>query len=70
MDDPERHFLSFMNLVEAHILVGIRRKHGIGLPQVRRALEYLRNQCGVERPLIDQRFQTDDTFCLSSTWSV
>jgi uncharacterized protein (DUF433 family) len=62
LDDPERHFLSFMNLVEAHILVGIRRKHGIGLPQVRRALEYVRNKCGVERPLIDQGFQTDGRF--------
>jgi uncharacterized protein (DUF433 family) len=62
MDDAESHFLSFMNLVEAHILAGIRRKHGVGLPQVRRALEYVRSKCGVERPLIDQGFQTDGHF--------
>ena len=37
MDDPDRQYLSFMNLVEAHILAGIRRKHGVGLQQVRRA---------------------------------
>jgi uncharacterized protein (DUF433 family) len=59
MDDPDRQFLSFMNLVEAHILAGIRRKHGVGLPQVRRALDYVKRKCGVKRPLIDQSFQTD-----------
>ena len=62
MDDPERRFLSFMNLVEAHILAGIRRKQGVRLPQVRRALDYVRRTCGVERPLIDQGFQTDGHF--------
>jgi hypothetical protein len=30
LDDPDRQYLSFMNLVEAHILAGIRRKHGVG----------------------------------------
>jgi uncharacterized protein (DUF433 family) len=48
-----------MNLVEAHVLTGMRRHHGVGLPQVRRALEYVQNKCGVDRPLIDQSFQTD-----------
>jgi uncharacterized protein (DUF433 family) len=62
MDDPEKQFLSFMNLIEAHILAGIRRKHGVGLPQVRRALEYVQHKCGVSRPLIDQSFQTDGRF--------
>ncbi len=62
MDDPSRQFLSFMNLVEAHILAGIRRKHGVGLPQVRRALDYVQQKCGLDRPLIDQSFQTDGRF--------
>ena len=62
MDDPERRFLSFMNVVEAHVLAGIRRKHGVTLQQVRRALDYVRKQCGVDRPLIDQSFQTDGRF--------
>lgn len=62
MDDPDKQFLSFMNLIEAHILAGIRRKHGIGLPQVRRALDYVQQRCGVNRPLIDQSFQTDGRF--------
>jgi uncharacterized protein (DUF433 family) len=59
LDDPNRQYLSFMNLVEAHVLAGIRRKHGVGLQQIRRALDYVQKRCGVERPLIDQSFQTD-----------
>lgn len=62
MDDPQKQFLSFMNLIEAHILAGIRRKHGVQLPQVRRALGYVQKKCDVERPLIDQSFQTDGRF--------
>jgi uncharacterized protein (DUF433 family) len=62
MDDPERQFFSFMNIVEAHVLAGMRRHHGVGLPQVRRALDYVQKKCGVSRPLIDQRFQTDGRF--------
>jgi uncharacterized protein (DUF433 family) len=62
LDDPQRQYLSFMNLIEAHILAGIRRKHGVGLPQVRSALHYVQQKCNVERPLIDQSFQTDGRF--------
>jgi uncharacterized protein (DUF433 family) len=62
LDDPARQFLSFMNIVEAHILAGIRRKHGVELQQVRRALDYVQKKCGVNRPLIDQKFQTDGRF--------
>ncbi len=62
LDDPKRQYLSFMNLVEAYILAGMRRQHGVGLPQIRRALDYVREACNVERPLIDQSFQTDGRF--------
>jgi len=62
MDDPRRKSLSFMNMVEAHILAGIRRHHGVGLPQVRRALDYVQEQCAVDRPLIHQSFETDGRF--------
>jgi uncharacterized protein (DUF433 family) len=37
----------------------IRRRYGVKLPKVRDALDYLRRQFRVERPLIDQTFQTD-----------
>jgi uncharacterized protein (DUF433 family) len=59
LDDPKKHFLSFVNLVEAHVLAAIRRHHGVKLPKVRRALDYVSHEFRVERPLIDQSFQTD-----------
>ncbi len=59
LDDPKRQYLSFINLVEAHVLAAIRRRHGVKLPKVRNALDYVRRQFRIERPLIDQAFQTD-----------
>ena len=59
LDDPQRRYLSFINLVEAHVLAAIRRRHGVKLPKVRAALDYVRKQFQVERPLIDQAFQTN-----------
>jgi uncharacterized protein (DUF433 family) len=59
LDDPKKQYLSFINVVEAHVLAGIRRRHGIKLPKVRNALDYVRRQFRVDRPLIDQAFQTD-----------
>jgi len=51
--------LSFLNLVEAHVLAALRREHRIPLQKVRRALDYVERQLGVERPLINARFETD-----------
>lgn len=59
LDDPEKIYLSFWNLVEAHVLAAVRRKHRVSLPNVRRALNYVREHYGVERPLVEQSFQTD-----------
>jgi uncharacterized protein (DUF433 family) len=59
LDDPKRQYLSFINLVEAHVLAAIRRRHGVKLPKVRTALDYVKRQFQIERPLIDQTFQTD-----------
>src|SRR5215467_1746687 len=59
LDDPRRQYLSFINLVEAHVLAAIRRRHDVKLPKVRSALDYLMRQFKIERPLIDQTFQTD-----------
>jgi len=39
--DPKSHSLSFSNLVEAYVLTAIRRRHHIGLPTIRRGLDYL-----------------------------
>jgi uncharacterized protein (DUF433 family) len=59
LDDPKGQYLSFINLVEAHVLAAIRRRHGVKLPKVRPALDYVRREFHVARPLIDQAFQTD-----------
>jgi uncharacterized protein (DUF433 family) len=55
--DPPR--LSFVNMVEAHVLSGIRYHHGVGLPAVRRAVAYLQKEYGSEHPLAEEEFQTD-----------
>ena len=59
LDDPKRQYLSFINLVEVHVLAAIRRHHGVKLPKVRVALDYVKTTFHVERPLIDETFQTD-----------
>ena len=57
-DRKSRH-LSFINLVEAFVLAGIRREHAIPLPKVRKALGYLRRTFKTDRPLADEEFATD-----------
>ena len=59
LDGDQRRALSFLNLVEAHILAAIRRKHHIPLAVVRRALDYVAKQLRSARPLAEMQFQTD-----------
>ena len=33
LDDPRQQYLSFINLVEAHVLAAIRRRHGVKPPK-------------------------------------
>lgn len=51
--------LSFVNLIEAHVLAAIRRKHGVDMPAVRRAIDFLKNQFGSKHPLADHKFETN-----------
>lgn len=51
--------LSFVNIVEAHVLHAIRHKHNIALPKVRRALRFVGERLRVPHPLVNQRFKTD-----------
>lgn len=57
-DKPGRR-LSFINLVEAFVLSGIRREHSIPLPKVRVAVAYLRRTFKTKRPLAEEQFATD-----------
>jgi len=59
LDGDQRRALSFLNLVEAHVLAAIRRKHHIPLPVVRRALDYVAKELRSARPLAGMQFQTD-----------
>ncbi len=58
---PERRKpeLSFVNLVEAHVLNAIRHEHNIPLDKVRKSIEYLRVQFGSKHPLAEYKFETD-----------
>ena len=57
--DPKSLGLSFSNLVEAYVLTAIRRKHHVGLPTIRRGLDYLVRKMGVSRPLLERQFVTN-----------
>jgi len=51
--------LSFVNLVEAHVLDAIRRHHQVPLSKIRDAIHYLQKHFSSKHPLAEQRFQTD-----------
>lgn len=51
--------LSFINLVEIHVLDAIRREHDISLPKVRKALNFLKNTFPSRHPLADRALETD-----------
>ena len=57
--DPRDRLLSFVNLVEVHVLDAIRREHAVALPKVRQAVAYLRTRFPSKHPLADHRFETD-----------
>jgi uncharacterized protein (DUF433 family) len=52
--------LSFINLVEAHVLVALRREHGLSLQKIRTAISYLRKSYPhVPHPLANHDVLTD-----------
>lgn len=51
--------LSFVNLVEAHVLAAIRRKHGVQMPKIRSAVDWIGRELDVKHPLAQERFETD-----------
>ncbi len=51
--------LSFMNLVEAHVLSAMRQEFGVDLAAVRRALDFLEKRRPSKHPLADRSFETD-----------
>lgn len=59
LPDKEKPLLSFVNLVEAHVLEAIRQRHGIKFWRVRGAVEYIERHLDSRHPLAEQRFVTD-----------
>ena len=57
--DKTLPLLSFVNLVEAHVLDAIRYKHKIPLKNVRTAVAHLRERYNSEHPLAEYSFQQD-----------
>ncbi len=56
---PEKNLLSFTNLVELHVLSGIRRIHNVRFQKVRLALSYLEQTFPERNPLAKVDFWTD-----------
>lgn len=52
-------FLSFTNVVEAHVLSALRKKHELELDAIRKAVRYVHEKLEVERPLAMEQFKTD-----------
>lgn len=51
--------LSFLNLIEVHVLSAIRRKHRIAMPRVRTALDFLSKKYNSQHPLAEHDLDTD-----------
>ena len=61
IDIPQQkpYLLSFTNLIEIHILRGIRQHHQIQLNKVREALDFINSRFNIPHPLATQEFSTD-----------
>ena len=61
--DVRPTLLSFINLVELHVVAAIRREHQVNMPNLRSAIDYLREHTAdpTERrhPLVSRELETD-----------
>jgi uncharacterized protein (DUF433 family) len=51
--------LSFINLIEAHVLAAIRRKHRVDMKAVRNTVAFLQKEFGSKHPLAEHKFETN-----------
>ena len=56
--DPKRGLLSFVNLVEVHVLSTLRGKQ-VRVDRIRSATKFIRDEVGTEHPLADVDVHTD-----------
>jgi len=59
--NPQSNTLSFVNLLELHVLAAIRRQHHVEMSRVRTALRELARRFNSQHPLVDQEMLTDGT---------
>jgi len=59
LPDETKPLLSFYNLVEVHVLLGIRRIHNVQFYKVRDTLEFLETQYPQKNPLAKEEFWTN-----------
>lgn len=57
--DPKQHLLSFVNVVEIHVLDAFRRLHRVDMRRIRDAIDYLGVQFGSRHPLAEHTVETD-----------
>jgi uncharacterized protein (DUF433 family) len=57
--DPGRRILSFLNLVELHVIASIRRGYGVEPKKLRTAIGYLGRTFHSRHPLLDHKILTD-----------
>ncbi|NLX51085.1 MAG: DUF433 domain-containing protein [Deltaproteobacteria bacterium] len=51
--------LSFINLIESHVLVALRRTHQVPMQRIRRAVDWLQEQYNTKHPLAELDLETD-----------
>lgn len=56
-NDPR---LSFSNLIEAHVLLALRRQYRIRVKEIRAALEYTHDKLGIDRVLLSPELRAMD----------
>ncbi|MBN2145089.1 MAG: DUF433 domain-containing protein [Candidatus Aureabacteria bacterium] len=54
---PEK--LSFLNLIEAHILFALRQTHKVKMSVIRNAIDYLKKNRNTQHPLLEKDIMTD-----------
>lgn len=59
LPDDSQNLLSFINLVEIHVLDAIRRDHCISLHKIRIAIDFIKEELKSDRPLAYHKLETD-----------
>ncbi len=59
LPDDSQNLLSFINLVEIHVLDAIRRDHRISLHKVRIAIDFIEKELKSDHPLAYHKLETD-----------